>query len=89
MQILNPNLFTSMWPEDNVMPLSTQTGVENLPSSIDKVRGMQREMWFPPFSEREKAHLLVKETLISPFSFSISPLSEWRGKRTHGCVRFS
>lgn len=41
---------------------------------------MQREMWFPPFPERENVHLLVKQTLISPFSFLISPLSEWKGK---------
>ena len=41
---------------------------------------MQRAMWFPPFSGREKGHLLVKQTLISPFSFVISPLSEWTGK---------
>lgn len=38
-----------MWPEDNVMPLSTQMAVENLPNNIDEVRGCKGKCGFLHF----------------------------------------
>lgn len=68
-----------MWPEDNVMPLSTQMAAENLPNSIDEVRGCKGNVVSAIFRTGECTPL-VKQILISPFSFVISPLSEWKGK---------